>query len=811
MTRYIRWFRDIKLPDVAQVGGKTASLGELYNELGGEGVRVPNGFAITADAYRAMLDANGLRERVGAILNGVTGEDVTAVAAAGAELRRLVAAAPLPPGLEADVIAAYRELGREYGPEPAVAVRSSATAEDLPQASFSGKHESFLGVRGEAALLAACRCCLASIFTDRAIVYRIQNGFDHLSVLLSVAVQKMVASERASSGVMFTLDPDSGFPDVVLINGAFGLGEAVVQGQLDPDEFLIFKPTLRTGHQALLRRKIVRKTWKLIAGGGGQTERAEVPVEAQLLASLTDSEALELGRFAVAIEEHYSQKAARPVPMDIEWAKDADDGRLYILQARPETVHRAERRAVIEVFSLQAGADRERLVSGVAIGQRIGVGSTRHLRDPHDLETFRAGEVLVASMTDPDWEPIMKRAAAIVTDRGGRTCHAAIVSRELGVPCVVGTGNGTEVLRDGQVVTVSCAEGETGSVYRGALPFERRQVDLAALPRPATKVMLNVGNPGEAFRLATLPNDGVGLARIEFIIGSFVRTHPLALLYPEGVRDPKVRAEIDALTQGYADRGEYFVDRLAEGVGIIAAAFYPKDVIVRLSDFKSNEYAGLLGGRDFEPVEGNPMLGFRGAFRYAHPRYRDAFGLECRALRRVRERMGLTNVKLMIPFCRTPREGQRVLELLTANGLARGENGLEVYVMAEIPSNAILADEFAALFDGFSIGSNDLTQLVLGVDRDSELVAPEFDERNPAVLSAIATIIDGARRAGRKVGICGQAPSDYPDMVRFLVGKGITSISLNPDAVVRGLEAVAAAEADLGVQLGVPLVKGGRA
>jgi pyruvate,water dikinase len=483
--------------------------------------------------------------------------------------------------------------------------------------------------------------------------------------------------------------------------------------------------------------------------------------------------------------------------MDIEWAKDADDGRLYILQARPETVHRAERRAVIEVFSLPPGITRERLASGAAIGQRIGVGPIRLLRDPHDLHAFQAGEVLVASMTDPDWEPIMKRAAAIVTDRGGRTCHAAIVSRELGVPCVVGTGNGTEVLPDGQMVTVSCAEGEAGSVYRGALSFERRQVDLAALPKPATKVMLNVGNPGEAFRLAALPNDGVGLARIEFIIGSFVRIHPLALLFPERVRDPKVRAEIDDLTRGYAERGEYFTDRLAEGVAVIAAAFYPKDVIVRLSDFKSNEYAGLIGGRDFEPVEGNPMLGFRGAFRYAHPRYRDAFALECRALRRVREQMGLANVKLMVPFCRTPREGQRVLELLAANGLTRGDNGLEVYVMAEIPANAILADEFAALFDGFSIGSNDLTQLVLGVDRDSELVAPEFDERNPAVLSAIGAIIDAARRAGRKVGICGQAPSDYPEIVRFLVGKGITSISLNPDAVVRGLEAVAAAEADL--------------
>jgi pyruvate,water dikinase len=796
--RYIRWFRDIKLSDIAQVGGKTASLGELYNELGGEGVRVPNGFALTADSYRAMLDANGLRERVGAILSGVTGEDVTAVAAAGAELRRLMATAPLPPGLEAEVIAAYRELGQEYGAEPAVAVRSSATAEDLPQASFAGQHESYLGVRGETALVAACRHCFASIFTDRAIVYRIQNGFDHLSVLLSVAVQKMVVSERASSGVMFTLDPDSGFRDVVLINGAFGLGEAVVQGQLDPDEFWIFKPTLRTGHQALLKRKIARKTWKLVSGSGGRPERAELPVEVQLTASLSDEEALALGRLAVAIEEHYSKKAGHSVPMDIEWAKDADDGRLYILQARPETVHRAEQRAAMEVFSLTPGIPRERLAAGAAIGQRIGVGTTRLLRDPHDLEAFQAGEVLVASMTDPDWEPIMKRAAAIVTDRGGRTCHAAIVSRELGVPCVVGTGNGTGALATGQIVTVSCAEGETGSVYRGALPFERKRVDLTTLPNNATKVMLNVGNPGEAFRLAALPNDGVGLARIEFIIASFVRIHPLALLHPERVRDMKARAEIEALTQSYADRGEYFVDRLAEGVGIIAAAFYPKDVIVRLSDFKSNEYAGLLGGRDFEPVEGNPMLGFRGAFRYAHPRYRDAFALECRALRRVRERMGLTNVKLMVPFCRTPREGERVLDLLAAHGLRRGDTGLEVYVMAEIPANAILADDFAALFDGFSIGSNDLTQLVLGVDRDSELVAPEFDELNPAVLSAIAAIIDGARRAARKVGICGQAPSDYPEMVRFLVEKGITSISLNPDAVVRGREAVAAAEAVLG-------------
>ena len=800
MTTYIRWFRDIGLADVGLVGGKTASLGELFGQLGAAGVRVPDGFAVTAEAYRALLDADGLRERIAAILDRVQVEDVRGLAAAGAQLRRLVEDAPLPAGLEEQVLAAYRSLRLPDGREPAVAVRSSATAEDLPEASFAGQHESFLGVRGEAAVLGAVRRCLASIFTDRAIVYRIQNRFDHLAVLLSVAVQRMVDAGGASSGVMFTLDPDTGFPDVVLVNGAFGLGEAVVQGQLDPDEFLIFKPTLRSGHRALLKRKIVRKTWKLTMGARGEPERTEIPADAQLTPSLTDAEALELGRFALAIEEHYSKAAGHAVPMDIEWAKDAADGRLYVLQARPETVYGAKRGAVIEVFSLAPDPGRERLVRGVAIGQRIGAGPTRHLRNAHDLESFRTGDVLVASMTDPDWEPIMKRAAAIVTDRGGRTCHAAIVSRELGVPCVVGTGNGTEVLPDGGVVTVSCAEGESGAVYRGALPFERRQVDLAALPTCRTKVMLNVGNPGEAFRLAALPNDGVGLARIEFIIGSFVRVHPMALLHPERVDDPGARAEIEALTRGYAERGDYFVDRLAEGMGIIAAAFYPKDVIVRLSDFKTNEYAGLVGGRGFEPVEGNPMLGFRGAFRYAHPRYREAFALECRAVRRVREDMGLANVKLMIPFCRTPQEGQRVLELLSANGLTRGENGLEVYVMAEIPSNAILADEFAALFDGFSIGSNDLTQLVLGVDRDSELVAPEFDERNPAVLHAIGLVIAAARRAGRKVGICGQAPSDYPEMVRFLVDKGITSISLNPDAVVRGIEAVAAAEAGAGTE-----------
>jgi pyruvate,water dikinase len=615
-----------------------------------------------------------------------------------------------------------------------------------------------------------------------------------MAVRLSVGVQRMVRADLGAAGVMFTLDPESGFREVVLIDAACGFGEAVVAGQLDPDEFWIFKPTLHLGPGAILKRSLGRKEWKLISGAGGSLTRVALTTEEREGLSLSDDEAIELARDAVMIERHYGRKLGRAVPMDIEWAKDGEDGQLYILQARPETVHRAEQRSVIEVFTLKAPPRSERLVSGKAIGQKIGVGRARRLLDPGDLDRLQPGEVLVAAQTDPDWEPVMKRAAAIVTDRGGRTCHAAIVSRELGVPCVVGTERGTQVIPDGEMITVSCAQGETGVVYRGALPFERRQVDLSALPRTSTALMLNVGNPDEAFRLAAIPNDGVGLARIEFIIASRVRVHPLALLHPDRVSDPTARAVIDTLTHGYADRGEYFVERLAEGVSVIAAAFYPKDVIVRLSDFKSNEYAGLVGGRDFEPEEENPMLGFRGAFRYCHPRYREAFALECRAMRRVRERMGLTNVKLMIPFCRTPEEGGRVLDLMADLGLRRGKGGLEVYVMCEIPSNVILAREFADLFDGFSIGSNDLTQLVLGLDRDSELVAPLFDERNPAVLAMVGDAIDAARRAGKKIGICGQAPSDYPEFTRFLVERGITSISLNPDAIVQGIETVADAE-----------------
>jgi pyruvate,water dikinase len=793
MAAYIRWFRDITANDVPQVGGKNAGLGELYRELSSAGVRVPDGFAVTADAYRAIVEGGGLGERLADLLRGIDGRDVAALAAAGAAIRPLIEMAPWPPQLEPAVKEAYAALGGGVAGGVAVAVRSSATAEDLPEASFAGQQETYLAVRGADDVVRACRRCFASLFTDRAIAYRIDHGFDHLAVRLSVGVQRMVRSDLGAAGVMFTLDPDSGFRDVVLINAAYGLGEPIVGGQIDPDEFWVFKPTLARGPGAILKRVVGRKEWKLALAADGRPQRADVADEDAAVMSLRDAEAVELARAAMAIEAHYSRRRGEPMPMDIEWAKDGADGRLYIVQARPETVHRALQPAAVEVFTLSAPGVAP-IVTGKAVGQKIGFGPARCVRARADLQRFQAGDVLVAATTDPDWEPVMQRAAAIVTDRGGRTCHAAIVSRELGVPCVVGTERATASIADGDIVTVSCAQGETGVVYPGAVPFERRRVDMSALPRPATAVMLNVGNPDQAFRLAGLPNDGVGLARIEFIIANTVKVHPMALLHPDRVTDAATRHEIHALVSGYDSGADYFVDRLAEGVAVVTAAFYPKDVIVRLSDFKSNEYAGLLGGRDFEPEEANPMLGFRGAYRYAHPRYREAFGLECRAMRRVREDMGLTNVKLMVPFCRTPEEGRRVVELMAAHGLRRGEHGLAVYVMCEIPSNVILAREFAEVFDGFSIGSNDLTQLVLGLDRDSELVAPIFDERNPAVLAVIASVIASAHAAGRKIGICGQAPSDYPEFARFLVQQGIDSISLNPDALVRGLEAIAAAE-----------------
>jgi pyruvate,water dikinase len=792
---YVRWFRDIGIGDVAVVGGKNASLGELYCELRSAGVRVPDGFAVTADAYRAIIESADLQRRFAHLLRDVDGRDVAALARAGAAIRPLLEEALWPAELEPAIRDAYAELSGGDPAGVAVAVRSSATAEDLPEASFAGQQETFLGVRGADAVVAACRRCFASLFTDRAIAYRIDHGFDHLAVRLAIGVQRMVRSDLGAAGVMFTLDPESGFRDVVLIEGAYGLGEAVVGGGVDPDAFWVFKPTLALGTGAILKRTAGRKDWKLALAPDGRPQRVDIAPEDAAELTLCDAEVLELTRAAMAIEKHYSARRGASTPMDIEWAKDGADGHLYIVQARPETIHRASQVNRLDVFTLAPTAEAP-IVTGRAVGEKIGVGPARVVRDRGDLVKFRPGEVLVAAMTDPDWEPVMKRAAAIVTDRGGRTCHAAIVSRELGVPCLVGTEQATATIADGDVVTVSCAQGEVGSVYRGALPFSRRQIEVGSVPKTTTAIMLNVANPDQAFRLAALPAAGVGLARIEFIMTNAVGVHPMAALHCARVSDPAVRAQVEALISGYPEPGAFVVDRLAEGVAMIAAAFYPRDVIVRLSDFKSNEYAGLLGGRDFEPVEENPMLGFRGAARYTHPRYREAFALECRAMRRVREEMGLTNVKLMIPFCRTPDEGRRVVDLMAAHGLRRGEHGLEIYVMCEIPSNVILAGEFAEVFDGFSIGSNDLTQLLLGVDRDSELVAPAFDERSPAVLAMIADVIRRAHAAGRKVGICGQAPSDYPEFARFLVHEGIDSISLNPDAILRGVDTVAAAEAE---------------
>jgi pyruvate,water dikinase len=796
--RFIRWFRAIGVGDINEVGGKNASLGELYCELTPQGIRVPNGFAVTADAYRHVLDQERLRQRLQEMLAGLDTRDLADLAERGRRVREAVLTTAMPDDLCQEIVEAYGLLCREYGPETDTAVRSSATAEDLPGASFAGQQESFLNIRGERALLDTCRQCLASLFTDRAISYRVDKGFDHFAVALSIGIQKMVRSDLGASGVLFTLDTESGFPDVVLINSAYGLGESVVKGRVDPDEFLVFKPTLKQGLQPILKRAVGHKQEKLIYAtrGGHSTRIVPVPQEERVRLSLTDAEVLTLARWGCLIEDHYSQKAGRPTPMDIEWARDGQTGELFILQARPETVHAlAKKSTTLEMYRLTQKAPV--ILEGRSIGERIGAGPARVVKNVDALQDFRPGEVLVADMTDPDWEPTMKMAGAIVTNRGGRTCHAAIVSREIGVPCVVGTGKATAVLQNGQAITVSCAQGEVGYVYEGVLPFSRETLDLSGLPRPRTRVMLNVGNPEQAFSLAFLPNDGVGLARIEFIISSFIQVHPLALTRFESLPAGPVRDRIGQLAANYPHKPDYFVDRLAEGVGQIAAAFYPKEVIVRLSDFKTNEYAGLLGGEAFEPKEENPMIGFRGASRYYDPRYREGFLLECRALKKVREEMGLTNVKLMVPFCRTVQEGKDVLAVMAEAGLRRGENGLEVYVMCEIPANVVLTEAFAEVFDGFSIGSNDLTQLTLGLDRDSEIVAHLFDERDPAVMRLIEDVIRRARACGRKVGICGQAPSDYPEFARFLVSCGIDSISLNPDTALKTTQEIVSMEKQL--------------
>ena len=797
-TRFIRWFSELGVADVPLVGGKNASLGEMFRELGAQGVRVPNGFAVTAEAYRYMLDQADAWPGLHRALDGLDAKNVDDLARRAQAAREIVQSAPLPADLSAEILAAYAQLRVEYGDELTVAVRSSATAEDLPTASFAGQHETFLNITGEARLLDSVRLCFASLFKDRAISYRVDKDFDHFKVFQSVGVMKMVRSDRAASGVIFSLDTETGFRDVVFITGAYGLGENVVQGTVDPDEFYVFKPTLQQGHRTVLRRTLGGKAIRMVyakAAGRETTRNVPTPRDDQERYCLSDDEVLTLADAAVRIEEHYSRKAGRPMPMDVEWAKDGLDGQLYIVQARPETVASQRPLSLIDEYRLVAeGTVR---VRGRAVGGKIVSGKARVITDVAQLNEFKPGEVLVADTTAPDWGTVMKIAAAIVTNHGGRTCHAAIVARELGIPAVVGCERATSTIRTGEDVTVSCAEGAEGRVYAGTIAFTTTSTDVSALARPQTHLMVNLGNPDTAFQTSLLPNDGVGLARMEFIVAEHIKVHPMALVHPEKIDDAAVRDEIARLTHSFAQPADYFVRQLSEGVGMIAAAFYPKPVIVRMSDFKTNEYASLLGGRWFEPTEANPMLGFRGASRYAHPAYAEGFALECAAMKRVRGEMGLTNVKLMIPFCRRVQEGERVLQAMAAHGLARGVNGLEIYVMCEIPNNVIQIDAFAQLFDGFSIGSNDLTQLVLGVDRDSEIVAFDFDERDPGVKEMIRQTIEGARRNGRHAGICGQAPSDYPEMAEYLVELGIDSMSVTPDTLLKTTRDVLAVEARL--------------
>ena len=787
-------FASLTLADVPRVGGKNASLGEMVRSLASRGVSVPDGFATTADAFRAFLAQGGLRDRIAGLLVGLDTRDAEALARVGHAVRDAILATALPADLARSVIDAYRELGANHPGGIDVAVRSSATAEDLPDASFAGQQETFLNVRGEAALLDAVRRCMASLYTDRAISYRVDKGFAHDAVALSVGVQRMVRADLACSGVMFSIDTETGFPDVVLVTGAWGLGETVVQGSVNPDEFVVHKPALARGLWPILQKTLGSKELKMVYEAGGTRGTRTLPASSaeRVRFVLTDEEVLTLARWACIIEEHYSQARGGPAPMDMEWAKDGRTGELFIVQARPETVQARRNAEVLERWVLDGDGDT--LLVGRAVGDRIGSGPARAVTDVHHLSEFRDGEVLVADRTDPDWEPIMKKAAAIITSRGGRTCHAAIVSRELGIPAVVGAGEATGQIGLGEVVTVACDRGDEGRVLRGAIPFHVERTPLGDVPRPRTKVMMNVGNPAEAFRLSRLPSDGVGLARLEFIVGNWIGVHPRALLEYAKL-DSSLQSRIAEAARGFVPGPDWFVERLAQGVGTIAAAFFPRPVIVRLSDFKTNEYAHLLGGEAYEPREENPMIGFRGASRYYDPRYRDAFALECLAMRRVRESMGLTNVIVMVPFCRTPEEGRLVLAEMAKHGLVRGRDGLLVYVMCELPSNVELAEDFAEVFDGFSIGSNDLTQLILGVDRDSELVARLFDERNPAVTRAIARVIRAAHQSGKKIGICGQAPSDHPEFLQFLVEAGIDSISLNPDTVLRGTLATVAAEA----------------
>lgn len=796
MAKYVVWFDQLGIKDVPTVGGKNASLGEMYRKLTPKGVQVPNGFAITANAYRYLLKAAGIEQEIKDILGDLDTGNISNLRERGHNVRAAILQAEFPEDLKKEIILAYAKLCKQYGSNTDVAVRSSATAEDLPDASFAGQQETYLNIRGDYQLIEACKKCFASLFTDRAISYRVDKHFDHFKIALSIGIQKMVRSDKASSGVMFSIDTESGFKDVVFITSAYGLGENVVQGAVNPDEFYVHKPTLKKGFKPIISKTVGSKTLRMVYSEDGSkhpTKNVSVPDEMRRQFSITDKEVLKLAEWSCIIEGHYKK------PMDMEWAKDGVTGQLFIVQARPETVQSQKDVTTFEDYHmLEKG---KVLISGQSVGAKIGAGIVTVIKSAHDMNKFKKGEVLVTDMTDPDWEPIMKIASAIVTNRGGRTCHAAIVSRELGIPCVVGTLRATEKLKSGQPVTVSCGEGEEGLVYDGILKFKVNTIDLKKVPRTKTMIMMNVGNPDQAFEASFLPNDGVGLAREEFIINTYIKIHPLALLNFNKIRkDPcnaDVVEEIESLTQGYTDKTEFFVEKLAHGVAMIAAAFYPKDVILRFSDFKSNEYANLIGGKLFEPKEENPMIGWRGASRYYDPHYEPGFELECRAIKKVREEFGLTNLKVMIPFCRTVEEGKQVIATMAKYGLKRGVKGLQVYVMCEIPSNVILADQFSQIFDGFSIGSNDLTQLTLGLDRDSALVSHIYNERNDAVKRLISQVIKTAKQKKRKIGICGQAPSDFPDFAEFLVEEGIDSISLNPDTVVKTRLAIAKKEKSL--------------
>ncbi|MCG2831088.1 MAG: phosphoenolpyruvate synthase [Desulfobacteraceae bacterium] len=809
---FILWFDDILIEDVALIGGKNASLGEMYQKLSSKGVAVPHGFAITSYAYRHLIKTAGIENEVIDAMAGLDTHDMKNLQERGKKVRNIIRNAEFPDDLRQAIVEAYRKMEEEYGPDVDVAVRSSATAEDLPDASFAGQQETFLNIRGVDALIENCRKCFASLFTNRAISYRHDKGFGQFDVYLSIAVQKMVRSDAASSGVIFSIDTESGFKDAVFITGSWGLGENVVLGVVNPDEYYVFKPTLKQGKQPIVGKRVGSKELKMIYNSDpndGKTVRnIDTTPEERGRYILSDDEIIQLAKWTCIIEDHYQK------PMDIEWAKDGDGvnagtGKLFIVQARPETVHsQSLSKRVLETYVLKEKG--KIIASGQAVGAMIGQGVVRVIEDAAHIQEFKKGEVLVTDMTDPDWEPIMKIASAIVTNRGGRTCHAAIISRELGIPCVIGTGNGSEVIKSGNEVTVSCAEGEIAYIYEGLLKFVIDRLDLDTLPPTKTKIMMNVGIPERAFTECQIPNDGVGLAREEFIINSHIGIHPLALYYFDDLKakadagDKKIAEiikEIETRTTAYPDdKKQFFIDKLAEGVGRIGAGFYPKDVIVRLSDFKSNEYANLVGGTLYEPLESNPMIGWRGASRYYDKKYKPAFELECMALLKARNDMGLTNIKLMVPFCRTPEEGRRVIEVMKEFGLVQGENELEVYVMCEIPSNVISADAFSDVFDGFSIGSNDLTQLTLGLDRDSDLVAHIFDERNEAVKTMVRMVIDVAKRRGKKIGICGQAPSDFPEFATFLVECGIDSMSLLPDTVIKTRLAVAEKERELGIK-----------